>query len=169
MRRPGLRQRLRTALLLGATIVSGLAGRGSGQGTTCVLDSSQTEWIPTSLAAWEEVARHVLRMPSDELPWIILFDTQCVWHLAPGASADGTPIQSALAFSGGAVPVEVRSHGGQLSLPDGREIPTAPLAFTALQPGDTLTYSVAALPEVWRTIPGFEEEHATWGRSCAAS
>lgn len=122
-------------------------------------------WMQRALDTWALVSRDALGLPADSLPWIILFDARCAWHLAPRSSleqgAQDATLDVTLRF--GSAPVELRGlvHGDSLRLPSGRTVPAQPTAFASLYRGDSASFFVMALPELWSRSP---EEAADPGR-----
>src|SRR4030095_5814743 len=96
----------RRALLIAAAILSPSLSQANpvGQGppsSVCVMAEENAAWIRTALDNWESVRRDDLHVNDAPLPWLILFDSSCAWHLKP---------QSAPMYG---VP-----HLGRITLPD---------------------------------------------------
>jgi hypothetical protein len=120
----------------------------------CMLSDAQTQWIQTALDGWHEVSVS-LYMEHARLPWMLLFDTTCVWHFMPGdaAPSDLAPVTTSLSFSGSSIPVRAKLHGGTIRLPRGDDIPARSIANASIYGEASGTYFVMALPEVWRLNP----------------
>lgn len=94
---------------------------------------------------------------------MIFFDSRCTWHVSPdrkvlkGASA----VPHKLKFRGRRIAIASVLHGGAVTLPDGKQVPAQPLAFTSVY-NKNRTFFIVALPELWRpqwkpTDPKLEE------------
>lgn len=125
----------------------------------CALETVQREWIQRALDSWHRISVGDLRLKGAPLPWMLLFDASCVWHLAPGDTVpvDAELLNSGLTFDEGsgrrAVIVRARRHDGRLTLPDGKQIPAEPLASAGVYRAGAASYFVMALPDVWRRDP----------------
>jgi hypothetical protein len=99
-----------------------------------------------ALDTWALVSRDALGLPADSLPWIVLFDARCTWHLAPRGSLGKVEqdITGDAALRFGGAPVMVRSlvHGDSVQLPSGRTVPPQPTAFASLYRGDSASFFV---------------------------
>ncbi|MEO8277023.1 MAG: hypothetical protein ABI639_12480 [Thermoanaerobaculia bacterium] len=70
-----------------ATAVADVAAVADvGEGKSCVLPAEDRTWIESALVAWADVSRDDLRLTPEPLPWMLLFDEHCVWHLQPDLS-----------------------------------------------------------------------------------
>jgi len=145
-----------TALCLvaaGMAIVPHAGARSAD--TKCRLNEEKARWIQRALAGWERGSAEFLRLPPAPLPWIVLFDTTCVWHLAPDPSrlSGVQPDSVDLRFQGRPVLVWVRPHHGTVELPDGSSVPVAPTVYAAFSRALERPYFVLSLPEVFRSDP----------------
>jgi hypothetical protein len=123
--------------------------------TSCELADADRRWIQKSLDGWEKVSREFLQLDPEPLPWMILFDQTCAWHLAPEPAMlpDARHVETGLSFAGEPVPAYVVAHQGKIRLPDGGELSPGPIATTSLYRDGEATYFVVGLPEVWRDEP----------------
>lgn len=150
----------------GSAFAAFLKGEGPNPSETptpdaarCALTAPSARWIQTALHGWERVALDFLRLDPEPLPWMVLFDRSCTWHLAAreGQPADADPVTAGLTFAGASVPVRVMRHEEVIRLPSGSTIPVRGAAFASLyerEPGDPTAFFVLALPDVWRdTLP----------------
>jgi hypothetical protein len=104
----------------------------------CTMDAADGRWVADALANWQVVARDLLRLPAAPLPTIVTFDARCTYV------AERRPA--------GRVVWRATSHGGTVTLPDGKAIPARVTAFAA-PTGDAAAgagYFVMGLPSVWR-------------------
>lgn len=118
--------------------------------------ANQYRWMQRALDTWALVSRSALELPPDSLPWIVLFDAECAWHLAPrgavGEAARDVTAEAGLRFGGRPIRVQNHAHGDSIRLPSGRVIPPAPTAFASLY-DENESFFVMALPSLWRRTP----------------
>ncbi len=114
-------------------------------------------WMQRALDTWALVSRSALELPPDSLPWIVLFDAECTWHLAPRGTieeaARDITAEAGLRFGGGPVRVHRLVHGDSIALPSGRVISPEPTAFASLYRDGKDSFFVMALPNLWRRSP----------------
>jgi hypothetical protein len=122
----------------------------------CALAEAETLWIQKALDGWHEVSKS-LRMERARLPWVVLFNTSCVWHLesGDGAPAEATRTTTSLSFAGAPIVVRAMAHADKIRLPNGADIPVQPIAVTSLSGNGSTPFFVMALPEVMRRHPRF--------------
>ena len=132
-------RRLRVAVsALALSTVTGVAAQPAQD--LCAMPAADRAWVDDVLAQWEAVSANALRLTSARVPWIVVFDASCVWHLnAEPAVLGARPAQSA--------------HGGRVWLPDGKEIPPQITSFSGSAGADDRPYLVMALPAVWKQDP----------------
>ena len=117
----------------------------------CELSGADAAWAQKALDAWETARREVLALGPGPLPWIVLYDAGCVWHLAPGDEVPGAvPVAARLRAFGEPVPVLARPHDGTLALPNGTEMPARAAAFTSLWRDGEASFFVLAMADLWR-------------------
>jgi hypothetical protein len=118
----------------------------------CSFPASEVEWLQRALNGWEQVSRDFLRVDPKPLPWIVLFDASCVWHLAAdGNPSETRPVSTGLTFAGDAVPVRALRHNGTVLLPNGTPIPVELKASTSLYRNSRSAFFALAMPSVWQT------------------
>ena len=119
----------------------------------CTFPPAEIGWLQRALDGWEQVSRQFLRIEASPLPWIVLFDASCVWHLSPDASPgpDANAVTTALSFAGSPVPVRALSHKGTLLLPSGVPVAVEMKASTSLYRNSRGAFFVMAMPSVWQT------------------
>lgn len=120
----------------------------------CALSPSEAQWLQAALDTWQRTTREILRVGNRPLPWMVVFNRACVWHLAPDPSVaiEAEPVDTALAFDGQRVGVRAARHAGTIHLPSGRDVPAQPTAHASIY-GGRRTFFVLALPDVWRANP----------------
>ena len=120
---------------------------------TCRFPDSEVAWVQRALDGWDLVSRDFLAMAPAPLPWIVLFDASCVWHLAGERTAwiQAQPITTPLTFRGEAVPVRAQTHDGTMFLPSGTPMAVAMKASTSLYHNGRAAFFVMAMPSVWQT------------------
>ncbi len=119
----------------------------------CTFPPTEITWLQRALDGWNQVSREFLRIDPSPLPWIVLFDASCVWHLSPDASLnrDALPVTTTLSFAGNPVPVRALSHTGTVLLPSGRPVAVEMKASTQLYGNNRGAFFVMAMPSVWQT------------------
>lgn len=125
------------ALLLGLLLASAPASSqpsGARLPTGCMPSAADIGWAESALRHWRIVEREALQLPPAPLPTVIVADARCI--------AAGTE-------SGGRIAWEGTLHQGQLSLPDGQEVPLGPVSFAAPN-GRGGAFFVMSLPSVWQ-------------------
>jgi hypothetical protein len=133
-----------------------LLGAGpSGQPLTaspCTFPDADVAWIQRALDGWEKVSREFLRTDPTPLPWIVLFDAACVWHLNPESNISGARVvDTALMFAGRAVPVRAVTHIGTFLLPNGVPGEVEMKASTSLYRNGRAAFFAMAMPSLWRS------------------
>ena len=63
---------------------------------------SEIAWLQRALDGWHQVSRQFLLIDPSPLPWIVLFDASCVWHLSSDSTLirEAVPVQTTLTFAG---------------------------------------------------------------------
>lgn len=131
--------------------------------TNCTLGSNDKEWIEQTLQAWQTVSRDSLHLRRAALPWLILFDENCIWHVNPnllvfsskfGAEFNETKIN----YSGRALDVYGIFHDGKIALPDGNQIPAQLTSFTGTYENGKKAFLVFAMPTIWQKAPHLKTE-----------
>jgi len=118
----------------------------------CSFPATEVDWLQRALDGWEQVSRDFLRVDPKPLPWIVLFDASCVWHLAAdGNPSEARPVSTALTFAGDPVPVRALRHNGTVLLPNGSPVPVELKASTSLYRNSRSAFFVLSMPSVWRT------------------
>ncbi len=120
---------------------------------TCGFTTPEVDWIQRALDGWAQVSKEFLRLDPMPLPWIVLFDAACVWHLAPEPSleASSVPVNTTLTFAGAPVPVRAVPHKGTVLLPSGVPITVEMKASTSLYRNGRAAFFVMAMPSVWQS------------------
>lgn len=138
-------------LTLGACAV---ASRGAPR---CQMSGATQSWIEGSLAAWDEVRERSLRLPPAATPPFIFFDRYCAYELS-------TLGLGSLRLRAGRDTLrgQGRAHGGRIDLPNGLTLPVRAEAFASLLPGDSATFLVMSLEDVWRRDRLYHSENEDW-------
>lgn len=118
-------------LLIGAA-----AGQAEASRQGCAMAAGDAAWVEQALSQWQVVAREKLLIGSSPLPTIVTFDQACAYVSRPAA-------KGASGWSG-------TRHEGTVTLPDGKQVPVAPVSFAAPAGKETPGYFVMGLPSVWR-------------------
>jgi hypothetical protein len=141
-------------LLTGLTVPSLVAGQDERE-ATCTLTEAEARWIQTVLGGWEQVGPEILELQPQGLPWMVLFNKSCAWHLAADTTilAGADLVSTGLTYSGEGIPVGAKPHGNGVWLPNGSAIPVGGTAFTSIYvdaAGEQEPFVAFALMEVWR-------------------
>jgi hypothetical protein len=141
------------AALAAVMTIGTLSARQAPPNEPCTFPASEIEWLQRALVGWEQVSRDDLEMDPTPLPWIVLYDAACVWHLAAGSSPAIAfrPIQTTLTFGGKPVPVRAIPHTGTFMLPSGTTQSVEVKASTSLYRNGTAAFFVMAMPSVWQS------------------
>lgn len=141
---------LRALLLILLAIADGKA-----QSAECRLGDSNRAFLEDALQDWQTAVARDLQLPHAPLPWIVAFDRECSWNLAPDpATADRdawTP--SELRFRGQPIFVKSERHGGTVRPPSGDPFPVSPRIYAAHAASLDRAYFVMALPDVFAADP----------------
>jgi hypothetical protein len=127
------------------------AGCGGGQ-------NAESQWIEQTLRIWEKTRREALRLPAERLPWMVLFDETCVYHVNPDAAVIRLDPQTRIPFNRKIADVYLIEHDGKITLPDKQSIPARLLSFAAAYDDGRKSFFVSAMPSVWRAAPHLKEE-----------
>ncbi len=122
----------------------------------CVLASEDADWVQSALDGWNTISNDVLELESRPLPWIVLFDRSCAYHLAPEDQRlppGAEQLSAGLSFGGQEVPVFSVEHEGGVLLPDGMQIPPTLAASASVYDDKTKPFFVLAMLSVWRGQP----------------
>ena len=119
----------------------------------CTFPAGEIAWLQRALDSWHLVSREFLRIDPSPLPWIVLVDAACVWHLSPDSTLirEAPPVETALTFAGRPVPVRALRHTGTVMLPSGAPMSVEMKASTSLYRNSRGTFFVMAMPSVWQT------------------
>ena len=138
-----------------AAVVTLIAGRPSAQpapAVACTFKDAEVAWIQRALDGWEKVSREFLLTDPNPLPWIVLYDAGCVWHLNPDSSITGSRVvDTMLKFSGRSVAVRAAAHTGTFLLPSGAPGEVEMKGSTSLYRNGRAAYFMMAMPSVWRS------------------
>lgn len=125
----------------------------------CRLAATQQRWIESAIAGWERVRTRALQLPDEPLPTLIFFDRYCTFTLPASGPA---PRSLRVRVGDTSYAVHPAEHGGTIALPDGRSVPAQPATFASLMPGDTSTFLLIALEDVWRADPDSRQIRENW-------
>ncbi|MEZ5959234.1 MAG: hypothetical protein R3C30_02250 [Hyphomonadaceae bacterium] len=93
---------------------------------------TEAAWLDTAIGAWDLVRRDALKVEDAAVPpTMVFFNASCAFRGEGGAPWAG------------------EHHAGQITLPDGEQIPAQITSFASSYDDDTRVYFVMALPEIW--------------------
>lgn len=124
------------------------------QPPACSLRDGDVRWFQGALDGWHQVSKDFLLLDPKPIPWVVLFDGACTWHLAATAGIPGSePAGVRFTYAGEPVPARVLRHNGTVHLPNGTDIPAEIMAaaFSA-KGGETAFFALATL-DLWRHHP----------------
>ena len=121
--------------------------------TACTWSADESAWFAPALSTWEEASARLLGISSAHPPWIVLYDQDCVWQIAPRRRDPGAMnADLGLRFRGAVVPVTVRPYRKTFTTPDGTRRSPTPVAATMIA-RDGRPYFLLALMRLWRERP----------------
>lgn len=123
---------------------------------SCEVPEPGRHWLQQALDGWSRVRVQALGLNPAPLPWLVLFDERCVWHLSPDRTslAVANHQMAALATDGGVVSVFGAPHTGQIALPNGRLTSTTrATASTSVYADGSATFSLVSMFGVWQRDP----------------
>jgi hypothetical protein len=119
----------------------------------------QIAWIDDSISAWKKIQIESLKIRPGPLPWLILFDEQCVVHINPDKGyRKGRNRAKRVKIAGEKVSQLIVGHEGIIPLPENGEVPAQLLSFAAPYAKGTRSFLVSALPQIWKAAPHMKEE-----------
>lgn len=130
----------------------------------CSPQPATIRYLQAALDGWDLVTRRILRLPPEGLPWMVLFDRGCAYHLAADRHAElGQSLDRVgpgLVFGIRAVEISTTRLAADVALPNGARIPLAGVAFASLyeREGALLPFFVVALPDVWASDPAYRDD-----------
>ncbi len=144
-----------------AIVVAGVGlplSNAVAQGTpeACPITPADHAWLQKGLTSWELAGTEFLRLEPAPLPWIVVFDEVCTWHLASDTlrTAHATPIPAVLHFNDQPVPIRSEVNHGMIRLPTGDSFPAQPRISAGFSADLGRPYFILALPRVFRRDPG---------------
>jgi hypothetical protein len=119
------------------------------------------ELLREAAFGWRQTEDRVIGSSTGTLPWMVLYDTTCTWHVAPSdTTLDAPRVDVGLVFRDNQVDVRATPHGGMVQLPTGDSLPPQPLAYTTLLEASETPLVIFAMPDVWAQHPGFASDDA---------
>jgi hypothetical protein len=119
----------------------------------CELKDPDAQWLQRALDGWDMVRREFLRLDPQPLPWIVLYDSACVWHIGPqdrAVTGNARVLSRSFTLGDEKIAVLAQPHRGTVLLPNRVEIPIEIKASTALYRNSRAAFLVMAMPSVWR-------------------
>ena len=124
----------------------------------CAPRKAETGWIAQTLRVWKKTRQSALLLPAEKLPWMVLFDESCVWHINPDLRILKTDAKSRIPFDRKVADVYLLNHAGKIALPNAQEIPARLLSFASGYDGGKKSFFVAAMPSIWQKAPNLQTE-----------
>ncbi len=147
-----VRRRLPLAIACALALAAGVRGAQPPADGPCSFPVAEIAWLQRALHGWEQVSRESLSTDPSPLPWVVLYDAACVWHLNPEASpAAARPPQAVLTFANAPVNIGSLPHNGTIFLPNGVPMAVEMKASTSLYRDGRAAFFAMAMPSVWQT------------------
>lgn len=123
-------------LFMALTVPARVAGQDEPR-ANCTLTGVEARWVQAVLGGWEQVSTGILELELEGLPWVVLFNRTCAWHLAPDRMVlrEAESVTPGLTYAGETLPVSAVPHDGVVWLPNGSSVPVEGLAFTSIYQG----------------------------------
>jgi hypothetical protein len=124
----------------------------------CELQPSDRTWLQTAIDTWDSASVRLGRR-IDALPWVVVYDEQCMWSLNPTRTdkVGNRMTQSVFTYNGTAIPVYARAYKSSVPLPNGNIPIHTARAFTSVEK-HKLPFFAMALPSMWRKYESFRAE-----------
>ena len=140
-----------------------LLAANQSRAETCALKSAERKWTEHSLNLWQSISRDSLRLKPVSLPWIMLFDESCVWHVNPDVQVSRSKLPKDSARTRlfvGRKPLDVYGipHKGQIALPNDEQIPPRLITFASTYKKGDNVFFVFSMPSIWRQAPHLKSE-----------
>lgn len=128
--------------------------------SVCKLESKDQQWIEETVEIWEKVRTDSLKISTQKLPWLILFDENCVWNINPDISefSAQNSIKDKIVFGKKSYDVFALKHEGKISLPENGEIPAQLISFASNYDNGQKAFLVSAMPQIWQKAPHLKNE-----------
>lgn len=117
----------------------------------CLPEPKDLAWLDRTMKVWKSVRRDQLKLKPAKMPWLVLFDENCVFNFDPDDrffQRLGTKKQTQY-LAGKRTTVFSAAHNGKIRLPDSQVIPARLISFAANFDNDKRSFFVAALPSIW--------------------
>lgn len=126
----------------------------------CELGKNDRLWIEKTVGIWEKVRKDSLNISAQKLPWLILFDENCVWNINPDASefSAQNAAKDKIVFDKKTYEVLTLKHEGEISLPENGKMPAQLISFASNYGGGEKAFLVSAMPSIWKNAPHLKEE-----------
>jgi hypothetical protein len=128
---------------------------------TCTLTKPDQLWIENAVRLWQTVSHDSLRIKNASLPWLVLFDETCIWHVNPNLSELNLPTdapKTKISYSGEFANVYGIVHKGKITLPDRQQIRPQLIPFVGMYRNDVVPFLVFAMPSIWQKAPHLKTE-----------
>lgn len=137
------------ALVVGSLLYASSAAAAqspTAAGASCTFGAADREWTRHALDAWERVNTARLNIKAVVLPTLVLFDDACTHTFRP---VEGASVGAGFRAGAHAFAVTSVSHGGQVSLPGGDQMPVGVTSFASADSGGRMFF-VMSLPAIWQ-------------------
>ncbi len=124
--------------------ISSTPGRNAAEN----IQQSELQWLQQWFNAWELLSNEILQLPTDSAPEMLFFDSTYVFTTSNISAPNGTKIDGP-SFFGQKLSWKKMRHNGELTLPDGQEVPIGLMSFASPTP-DGKRFFVMAAPSFWQ-------------------
>jgi hypothetical protein len=105
------------------------------------------QWLQQWFNAWALVQKKVLSLPDEAAPEMLFYDSAYVYTTSVVSAPAGVAIKGP-SFAGRQLPWKKMAHNGQLTLPDGQQVPVGLMSFAGpVKNGKS--FFVMAAPSFW--------------------
>ncbi|MFT3743233.1 MAG: hypothetical protein QM785_02960 [Pyrinomonadaceae bacterium] len=126
----------------------------------CSLENTDKTWLEQTIRSWKKVRQNGLKLKAAKLPWLVLFDENCVYNIGVNKIFfESTAQPEVRSLAGENVTVYSAPHTGKIALPDGQIIPAQLVSFAANYDNDKNSFFVAALPSIWKKAEHLKTEN----------
>jgi hypothetical protein len=150
--------RLPQLLVLAAVFLS-LGSSAAPAFAGCGTSPDGQKWIEGTLSAWRKVSSKSLKLKPAPVPWLILFDERCVYHVNSDARfMDRYEQTVAISLAKEKLTLATFPHGGKIALPEKGEVAARLISFAAPYGDGKRSFVVSALPAIWHGAEHLKEE-----------
>ena len=107
------------------------------------IQTVRLDWVEKWFSAWELTSKEVLSLPQDTPPEMLFFDEKYIYTTSKVSAPNGSLLNGPKLFEK-KLPWRMAPHNGQITLPDGQEIPVGLMTFAAPAGKEKVFFVMAA-------------------------